>query len=772
MGLVIWSLTHHHHIAILLAYPNFIYILGYSLIAHQKTNFEMDPRYNRPSSPGGRRLNQPFRSSTGTLIYPSAYDPYYAPVRTSRESVPGPRASTERVLTSRPVTRAHKEELLPVRRAYDDYNVSPRRAILDPFTPVVRRPLTVVSGGGTASPSRYRPVVTSAGEKPASPLPRHRGYEDEQYYVQPASSSSTFKRDPHRNYSADSKDIERYLAGNRETRDRSDRSIYRGASVKNDRGVYNINVPAIRQPKDATDRDYGYEYNDRKEQMYRDTAPRSRPRRESISGSVSGSSSGRRERPLSSIGTEDYLPKSSSSREPGPPVSTRGFDKIERAGSLRQNYQAREGDALSRDYASGRSQDDSNDLQRRRSTKAPVALHQAPDDAYPSYRDETNEPHKKHHHKSRRDESSDRGGDDRGLGIRVGHHDDPRRDPEEKSRRHRESSHRKDRDEVEEREHKSRDDHHGDKHRHGEDLALGATGLAAAGLVAEGLRQRHDRDRDGPEKESERRDRKRDTDRERDLPEKNIERRDRRRDSDFDRGANIQPPSESSDPSRDNTDEDRRERRRRRRKEKEAKEQEAYRGRLDEMPNPSEEGQNRSRSYERNARPPPEPRREEEQRRSHRHHRHYNHTNDHDSYDEDSSDASSDSPREQRQTVVRVVSPKDKEPEPRPKGILRPPREKFPEDPAPVREGVAPLKDAGKKGIPPNARWTKIDRKLVNPEALEMGNERFEERVDSVIVLRVLTKEEIEQYAKKTAEIREMRGQILFTSYCPERHVP
>lgn len=98
------------------------------------------------------------------------------------------------------------------------------------------------------------------------------------------------------------------------------------------------------------------------------------------------------------------------------------------------------------------------------------------------------------------------------------------------------------------------------------------------------------------------------------------------------------------------------------------------------------------------------------------------------------------------------------EPKEPPKSILRPPRERFPEDPAPVREGVAPLKDAGKKGIPPNARWTKIDRKLVNPEALEQGNERFEERPDYVIVLRVLTKEEIEQYALKTSEIRDKRG--------------
>ena len=86
-------------------------------------------------------------------------------------------------------------------------------------------------------------------------------------------------------------------------------------------------------------------------------------------------------------------------------------------------------------------------------------------------------------------------------------------------------------------------------------------------------------------------------------------------------------------------------------------------------------------------------------------------------------------------------------------GILRRPTEHFPEDPQPLREGVAPL-GLGKRGVPPNAKWTKIDRRLVSPEALDLGNERFEERQDSVIVLRVLTKEEIEQYALMTAQLR------------------
>lgn len=75
----------------------------------------------------------------------------------------------------------------------------------------------------------------------------------------------------------------------------------------------------------------------------------------------------------------------------------------------------------------------------------------------------------------------------------------------------------------------------------------------------------------------------------------------------------------------------------------------------------------------------------------------------------------------------------------------------------PVHEGPPPLTDAEKRGIPPTARWTKIARKLVNPEALDTGNERYEERGDYIIVLRVLTYDMIEAYALKTEEIRAKR---------------
>ena len=104
-----------------------------------------------------------------------------------------------------------------------------------------------------------------------------------------------------------------------------------------------------------------------------------------------------------------------------------------------------------------------------------------------------------------------------------------------------------------------------------------------------------------------------------------------------------------------------------------------------------------------------------------------------------------------------MVEPGEKKEEAKPRGILKPPRAiPFPEDPHPEREGVAPLKDATKDGIPPNARWTKISRALVNPEALEKSHERFEERDDYVIVLRVVSKEDIMKFAEKTREIRGM----------------
>lgn len=119
-------------------------------------------------------------------------------------------------------------------------------------------------------------------------------------------------------------------------------------------------------------------------------------------------------------------------------------------------------------------------------------------------------------------------------------------------------------------------------------------------------------------------------------------------------------------------------------------------------------------------------------------------------------------------STLRVVSPPraSSAAPPQPvKGILKAPKT-WPEDPNPEREGVSlRLDETGKKnwdgreveGVPKEATWTKISRKLVNPEALERGKERYEEREGSVIVLRVLTKAEVEGYAQLTRDIRAKR---------------
>ncbi|KAJ5947392.1 hypothetical protein N7466_000407 [Penicillium verhagenii] len=120
----------------------------------------------------------------------------------------------------------------------------------------------------------------------------------------------------------------------------------------------------------------------------------------------------------------------------------------------------------------------------------------------------------------------------------------------------------------------------------------------------------------------------------------------------------------------------------------------------------------------------------------------------------------SDDSKDGGKKVVAVDPPVQKEPDGinMPKGILKKPRPAFPEEPNPVREGVAPLsKDADKHGIPPGARWTKIDRRLVSPSALKHENIRFEERDDYVIVLKVLSKEDIQNLALATELIRAAR---------------
>ena len=101
------------------------------------------------------------------------------------------------------------------------------------------------------------------------------------------------------------------------------------------------------------------------------------------------------------------------------------------------------------------------------------------------------------------------------------------------------------------------------------------------------------------------------------------------------------------------------------------------------------------------------------------------------------------------------------------KGILKSPRAQFPESAGSVREGVAPLDKT--KWVPGNARWTRVSRALVSPKALDQGNERYEvEGKTHVIVLRVLTREEIQHYAELTKELLLERGKVTIAWSFPD----
>jgi hypothetical protein len=698
----------------------------------------MESRYGgRPLSPGGRRLTQPARSSTGTLVYPSSYDPYRGPIQSSRELNSGPRTSAERVITPRVVPH-YKPDSPPMRQPRDDYVVRPRRLALDPSSANTRTPLDSIA---PSSPSRSRPIITTAIERPPSPLTKSsRARKDEDYYIQPASTSS---RREHRRYNTiDGVDMSRLAIADRDVRDRPDRGGYRSSGIGGGRTGYNLNQPLVRQ---APESDYdGYEYTDRREQMYRDTAPRPRPR------PADDYNGGRRERPLSMTGLEGYPPsRTNLNRDAGPPPSTRGFGSVARSGSVRHD-RARD-ESIPRDYV----RNDYDAPQSRKLPRPQVALHHPAADGRAPYPDDVSDHYESRHHRPRKTTLDDGRSEPR---LKDPYDDPYDRSSDDRSRPHHEKSHHR-RHDDEDRDRRARDDPLRDKRdqRDGSGvnsllLGAGAAGLAAAGAATEAARHKHH------SKEPRDRDRDRERDRDRHYPPEKTR-------DDRGRVPTGRDTLDSNSHSTEASDEERRVRRRRRRErhDREAREareaaEEDARRRAAELAPSKDHALKEQGSYERSSQAGSHDSEEQKQLTRRRRH-HHSRSPGGDSYSDESSSDSEVETNRQRQ--VRVVTPSNEKPDPPVvKSILRQPREKFPEDPAPVREGVAPLKDAGKKGIPPNARWTKIDRKLVNPEALEQGNERYEERVDYVIVLRVLTKEEIEQYTAKTNEIRQRRGLI------------
>lgn len=690
----------------------------------------MDSRIRRLSPPGNRRIGQGGRQSTGTLVYPSPFDQIQGTSRSSTGLTSGPRTSAERMLPPRTLPR-YRQESPHRNRPRDDYVIRPRGQTLDPHDAVTRRPLSVIA---PSSPNRMRPVITSAVERPSSPMikparPRH----DEDYYIEPASSV----REHRRHYTADSIDTGRLTTGERREAGGYSRSGGGG------RSGYNVNQPLVRpQDKDS------YEYGSRREPMYSDTAPRPRPRRDS-NASI-------RERPVSMVGPGDYTTRLNQPGDAGPPITmnTRGFANIGRSGSLRQGQRARDDNYISREYP----REDYETSQTRRAGRAPVSLHQNIPETYSTYREDHRETSDGRHHRHHKP-SVDGERIDSIPRLREPFDDYDLR-VDDRSKKHHDGHRHRDHN-KEERDYRLREDPPRERHDKGNEISTNglagaaAAAAAAAGATYEGTRRHHHRDRDRGDRVA-------------DLPKERVP------DDDRDQLSAVTNAMESTSISTETSDPDRRERherRRRRRREKEERAAEDHRRETGQAAEPipaqtapqiaphlappaestlNEQGSHERLSHDRPSnddKPPRSP---------HRHH-HHSRSHDRDSYSESSS---SDSSLDARARQVRVVTPSQDshEPEQPRKGILRQPREKFPEDPVPVREGVKPLKDNVQKGIPPNARWTKIDRKRVNPEALEEGNERFVERPDHVIVLRVLTKEDIEEYAKKTQEIREKRG--------------
>ena len=684
--------------------------------------------------------------------------------------------------SSRPIAvRPHSP---PRRLRDDDLPVRSRRMSLDPGDPLSRRPLSIMP---PRSPNRApRPVITKDPDGPSSLISKTSklgggGVQEVASYLIPASSASG--RHHHRHSSLTTGDRLRPIE--RDSREKT----YPGGTSRSS---------ALR-PSREDDRDYNYEYTGPKKEFLRDglsgALPRTRERRDSHNIG--------RERPSSMILPERLETEYPRSRDPGPPPSTRGSEELGRAESLKLRRRAKDDELNRRDipvraYVRDDHRDDRSYQDPRRPSR------RGTDDDYVPYPDAN-----PRHHRPRKPDLDDERLEPRPR-PRKQHPDDNAdgridmrsRDHEDKYARGAEERRRPyqdDRGGVRDRDHRREFDDKGnrdrrpreeplDNHEKGEDdhkggiIAAGAaTAVAAgaAGLAAEGGRRHRAKESD-----------------EREAPTRSTK---AHLETPVDRDSENTSISGETHLSGAPEDEERRERRRRRHHEKDREDREHDTREHDRrqsdnaqediqlqsehdrqnvtrdlMPStvipPGNSGDStlpEQKSYER---PDPNPSmHEHRQHRHRRHRRHHSHSRDDDSYSSSSSPSSEESDDEEDDEMPRqrprVVTPSNELakaplPPPPPKGILKKAKDKFPEPPNPVREGVAPL-DAAKKGIPPEARWTRINRRLVNPEALEQEGVRFEEYPDYVIVLKVLDQEEINKFAHKTHEIREKRRALM-----------
>ncbi len=664
----------------------------------------------RGVSPPPRRYGEP-RVSTAP-VFSTAFDTRYAQQpRNSIDTLTSSRAGGGRLVDAQPISRKnYAASGHAAAQSKTEYAVRPRNNAS--VGADGRTPLRILAP--PTSPIRSRPLVDNVPQdRPRSPLTQRYYAPDElDRYILPAVSSPR----EHRRQVGSTPTDSSHLAP--VGRDRRERNGYR---VAGSRG-YPTSAALVRY-EDEDD----YSYTTPREQFDRDyPPPEPRPRRNSYI---------RKERPTSTSDVDDWKAISQSKRDPGPPPSTRQFDKI--------------GDEDSR-HPGGRSENhsdterDVDKPRRRHSLRVPVSLHQDREKIYPPDRDEHHARGASHHQAKAYDDepsySSDR------ENYRPSSHYE----------RHQHQQRPKVREESHDRSGKN----------HGI-AAAGLGGLAAAGLTSAMIRKARDKDDNS------------DRDELRDVTDRYAQERDHKlADANRDRERIIEKPRDRAAELRDEVAprEHRREKGRKERSDSDS---------IDDSQTSGQRHKRKHRRRRRDSKPqeldsdsasddrkrleiPKEVDRDRQEREPaqedsdlpHRYRRHLHAyervLSEDERYAATPIDSGKDDDSEARAARLQLVEPpKEKEPEPKPKGILKPARQvPFPEDPNPTREGVAPLKDAGKKGVPPGARWTKINRMLVNPAALEAAHERYEERDDYVIVLRVLSREDIQKFADKTKEIR------------------
>ena len=600
------------------------------------------------------------------------------------------------------------------------------------------------------SPTR-RPVVSNSARDDGRSAP-HVAREEPPRYLVPATSHSQGRDHHQRHYSATKADQDRLNVGSRVSgRARGEYHQPGGYSQKS----YSNNRAPVK--------DDDYSYTGPKEQFARDMQARPPPTRDLYPP--------RRDRPLSVVEIPEFKAPPPVRRDPGPPPASRPLDRLDRPDDRRLSSRPlyEEPERVT-DLPS-----------RRHSVRAPV-VHQLRDEGYASARDDMDFRSKPRRERIEEEEplpklrtrEPDRDFDrDRDF-VREPPREPPREPERDRDRERDREPRERDRDRDRERERdwdreRERDRarpydkvKHADDRREvrsrenspersgvGKGISASLGGAAVAGLAGAAIKgSSKPEDASDSDTHKERRHRKhKHRDRaDESPPPRDSELVERRAPAPLDdrvhdeRLQTIPRRDESASESYEDENQRRRHRRRKHRDREDVdplvgddpRAVPADRGRPEREPiEPDEAGRSRRR-HERGASRSREPEAPELERRT----------------------ISPGEDEDDRPRRVLLVEPEKKE-EFKPRGILKAPRVvPFPEDPNPTREGVAPLKEAGKDGVPTGARWTKISRVLVNPEALEKAHERFEERDDYVIVLRVVSREEIQKFAEKTREIR------------------